>query len=94
MKHLFLALCLLAISASNSIAQTVAKADANNSKVLVQQTTIHTEAEAIGTATLTDYSFQALDGKTYPVYVTAKGRKVIIRTAKSGNHYKVYIDEQ
>ena len=92
MKQLFLALCLLAISASHGIAQTVAKADANG--VLVQQQTIHSEQEAIGTATLNGETFKDLQGKTYPVYVTLKGRKVIIRQAKSGNFYKVYIDEQ
>ncbi len=66
----------------------------NEAGELVQVATIHTEQQAIGTAQLSGETFRATDGKSYKVYVTAKGRKVIIRQAKSGNYYKVYIDEK
>ncbi len=91
MKQFILALMLLATTALNSAAQTVYKTD--QSGTLVQQQTIHTEEQAIGSAQLNGETFKDLQGNTYPVYVTAKGRKVIIKKAKSGNHYKVYLDQ-
>lgn len=91
MKQLIIILILSLSGAMASTAQTSYTTDASG--VLVQQKTIHTEAEAIGKGTASGQQFKATDGKLYPVYTSPKGRLYIVRTAKSGNHYKVYIDE-
>ena len=66
----------------------------NDQGELVQVATIHSEEEAIGTAQLSGETFRTTTGITYQVYNTEKGRKCIIKKAKSGNWYKVYLDER
>lgn len=85
-------LMLLVTSALHSTAQTVFEKDANG--IMVQQQTIHTQQQALGNGIATGEQFKDLQGNLYPVYKSAKGRLFIVRKAKSGNHYKVYLDEK
>lgn len=39
---------------------------------------------------LTKYTFKALDGKVYPIYISAKGAVFIVRISKKGNKRPYY----
>lgn len=41
--------------------------------------------KTVAPPTLTKYAFKALDGKVYPIYISAKGAVFIVRISKKGN---------
>lgn len=90
MKNIILMFLFILTGAMVSNAQTTYKTDANG--VLVQQQVIHTEQQAIGNGQPTGEQFKATNGDLYPVYKSANGRLFIVRVAKSGNHYKQYLE--
>lgn len=43
----------------------------------------------------TPYNYQAKDGKTYPIYISAKGSCYIVRVSKNtGKEYKQYLGKE
>lgn len=43
----------------------------------------------------TPYSFQAKDGKTYPIYISQRGSCYIVRVSKkTGKEYKQYLGKE
>lgn len=46
-------------------------------------------------ATKTPFNYQAKDGKTYSIYISAKGSCFIVRTSsKTGKEYKQYLGKE
>ena len=84
-KFIIMVALALMVGASNTHAQSIKR----EGKVFVQQDTKRTS-----TATKTEYTFKAKDGKTYPIYVSKNGKAYIIRVSKkSGKEYKQYLPE-
>lgn len=85
MKKLLVMVALICMVGAPIQAQSVKR----EGKVFVQQDTKRTSS-----ATKTDYTFKANDGKVYPIYVSKNGKAYIIRVSKkSGKEYKQYLPE-
>lgn len=92
MKTIVMMIILFITGALGCAAQTTYERAADGT--LVQVATIHTADEAIGNGVATGEQFKATNGDVFPVYKSAKGRLFIVRTSKTGNNYKQYIDEK
>lgn len=40
---------------------------------------------------VTGYTYKTKDGKTYPIFLSARGKAYIIRISKNGKQYKQYL---
>lgn len=52
------------------------------------------EATTTTKAEKTPFTYQTKDGKTYPIYISAKGSCYINRTSKAGKQYKQYLGKE
>lgn len=87
MKKLLFIACMLFAGFGNINAQTTWK---GNTIVATSTTTSKgSKAEK------TPFTFQAKDGKTYPIYISAKGSCYIVRiSGKTGKEYKQYLGKE
>lgn len=80
-KLIIIAIALLSLG--NVTAQTTWKGN-----TIIETTTTTSKAEK------TPFTYQTKDGKTYPIYISAKGSCYINRTSKAGKQYKQYLGKE
>ena len=80
-KLIIIAIALFSLS-TTTMAQTTWKGN-----TIIESTTT-TKAEK------TPFTYQTKDGKTYPIYISAKGSCYINRTSKAGKQYKQYLGKE
>lgn len=70
---------------------------ASNAQNVVKEGNTFTQVSAsssTGKETKTEYTYKTKDGKTYDIYLSAKGKAFIKRiSSKTGKEYKQYIPE-
>ena len=81
-KLIIIAIALFSLS-TTTLAQTTWKGN-----TIIEATTTTTKAEK------TPFTYQTKDGKTYPIYISAKGSCYINRTSKAGKQYKQYLGKE
>ena len=87
-----IALALLMLCTMLTFAQTSYTTDASGN--LTQVVTIKSEADMVKGAIKTSQLFTTASGDQYPVYQSATNRLFVVRTSKTGNHYKQYLEEK
>ena len=87
MKNSILVTAFLLLGSCAAYPQTRATKDAQGNYV---------QAKRADTASNkpTGHTFTDKDGKSYPVFISARGKLYYMRTSKYGNVYKAYLKEE
>jgi hypothetical protein len=89
LAYTILLVLLFALGSLSSMAQ--------DSKVRLEGTTfVQVKSDKVSTKndTKTQYTYEAKDGKKYPIYLSKNGKAYIIRVSKkTGREYKQYLPE-